>query len=175
MSTEFKVTKIEWTEIHSMDKEEIKKTITWKEKLKVESKPGIYAYVAHEPINYPFGKSRIFYIGKSNNLASRLARHFNADMKSRLLEDKPTLEWFYQNYKLKEIPFDIIWTECEKGKIEEIERLLIGLFSAKYGAMPLCNSSIQRKRLKETYKTYRKTGKLEEVEKFFLDVDSIIT
>jgi len=92
-------------------------------------------------------------------------------MKSRLLEDKPTLEWFYQNYKLKEIPFDIIWTECEKRKIEEIERLLIGLFSAKYGTMPLCNSSIQRKKLKETYKRYQKTGELRRIEKFLTEMD----
>lgn len=164
---------VPWLEINSTREEDLSKAETWKQKLRVESGPGIYVYRAHRSIAYPFKESCIVYIGKSKNLASRLARHFGTDMKSRLLKDWKTLEWFYQNYYLEKIPFDIVWTLCNGERLEDIERLLIGMFSAEHGAMPLCNSSIQRRKLKETYRKFRNTGELKVVENLLRKVESV--
>lgn len=92
MIAESTLKRVKWSRISSMNEGEIKKPRTW-EKLS-GSNSGIYFYVAYKPINYPFAKSKIFYIGKSNNLARRFAGHFSGDMRSKLLKDRETLEWF---------------------------------------------------------------------------------
>jgi len=72
---------------------------------------------------------------------------------------------------LKPKPFDIFWTKCDEKEVQDVERRMIGLFSVKYGAMPLCNSSIQRKKLKETYRKYQKIEKLGRTEKLLTEMD----
>jgi len=171
MNTEQAFKRVKWSKIGSMSEEEIKKPKTW-EKLS-GSNSGIYFYVAHKPINYPFAESKIFYIGKSNNLARRLAGHFSRDMdqRNRLLKDRETLEWFYMNYYLKGIPFDIAWEYYGKEEIEDLERLFIGLFSARFGAPPLCNASVQRRKLKETYKKYHNKRDIEKIKRIISQVE----
>jgi hypothetical protein len=169
MNTEQALKRVKWSKISSMSEHDIKKPKTW-ERLS-GSNSGIYFYLAHKPINYPFAKSKIFYIGKSNNLARRLAGHFNRDMRSKLLKDRETLEWFYLNYYLKKIPFDIVWIYHGKEEIEDMERLFVGLFSARFGAPPLCNASIQRRKLKETYEKCHNKRIIEKIEKIICEVE----
>jgi len=164
---------IKSSKIYSIN-EDLKKESTWESEC--GSKSGIYFYVAHKPINYPFAKNKIFYIGRAKNLAHRLAWHFRRDMNERSMlfkdknKDKKTSMWFYQNYYLRKIPFDIVWIYCENAKyierlLEDIERLFIGLFAAEYGTIPICNGSVQRKKLKETYEKYSNSKVIEEIKK----------
>ena len=71
--------------------------------------------------------------------------------------------WFYQNYYLRKKPFDIVRINCKN--VEDIERLFIGLFAAEYGTIPICNGSVQRKKLKETYEKYSNSKVIEEIKK----------
>ena len=111
--------------------------------------PGVYFYILRkreEAVRYPFGPSRIVYIGKSENLRKRIKHHFTTDMKKKL-PGSHTLEWPYQNYftENSSMKVDILLKECECNT--DFELLLLGEFFKKYGAPPLCNGSVQRKKL----------------------------
>jgi hypothetical protein len=130
----------------------------WKEH--VPADPGLYFYCPRTAISYPFGYSRIAYIGKAKNLANRLAWHFSVDMRTPLIEELPALAWFYQNYFLggpSDQIVDIKFVRCigESGIESDIERLFLGMFAVMFGAIPLCNGSVQRKRVSQTYRRYK--------------------
>lgn len=122
---------------------------------------GVYFYRPLKSVVYPFGDSRIVYIGKADKLAERFLRHFREDMKTKLVEGEDTLAWFYQNYFAKGIPTDISIVSCSHPEV--VERLFIGLFAVRFGAAPLCNSSIQRTKFRETYQAYRALPLVEEI------------
>jgi predicted GIY-YIG superfamily endonuclease len=110
---------------------------------------GVYLYILRngkDAVRYPFGSSRIVYIGKSENLRKRIKHHFTTDMKMEL-PNSHTLEWPYQNYftENSSMKVDILLKKCEYNT--DFELLLLGEFFKKYGAPPLCNGSVQRKKL----------------------------
>lgn len=130
----------------------------WKEKF--GSSSAVYFYcLTRKPISYPFRKSKIVYMGKTKkDLAGRIWQHFSKDTEDKLLDDKKikTSKWFYQNYCLAKIPFVIKWLKYDAEDVDDMERLFIGLFAAKYGAPPICNGSVQRDKLKKTYEEYKR-------------------
>lgn len=150
---------VKWKKIKKLQKDKaIEKERIWKKIC--GSKSGVYIYLTKKYQGYIFGKSRIVYIGRGKNLAHRLAWHFRRDSNGILLEkeSKKTLKWPYQNYYYNNIPFDIIYTNCEKET--EIERLFIGIFMSKMGVPPICNSRIEREKLVETYKYNNRGSKI---------------
>jgi hypothetical protein len=122
------------------------------------TRSGVYIYFATQPVNYPFGRSKIVYIGKSDNLAKRLTRHFGMDSKKKLLYDGRSLSWFFQNYFVEGKLDRIHWSYFQKPR--EMERLLIGLFAGQFGVPPLCNARIERKSLPTTFDHYRAKKRL---------------
>lgn len=114
---------------------------------------GIYIYqFDNTSIPYPFGYNEVFYIGKAKNLVERLLWHFTVDNRKRLIEEEQCLEWFYQNYyQSGKYPFNIRLFNVPISQIDQVELLLIGMFALKFGATPLCNSSVGREKFKEIY------------------------
>ena len=115
---------------------------------------GVYLYILRkETVKYPFGSSRIVYIGKSRNLKKRIKHHFTSDMKSKLFgcDEVETLEWPYQNYFIERssMKIDIVLEECKE--YDNFELFLLGSFFKEYGAPPLCNGSVQRKKLRDVF------------------------
>lgn len=137
--------------IHTFKPGNIKNRGFWGEKCK-EIRRGIYIYwLVGEKIPYPFKESPIFYIGKSKNLADRLYWHFTGGGEERLVEKREVSSWVYQNYFRAGRPFNITIFNIASPKLDEMEQLLIGIFVLEYGAMPLCNGRINRKRFRELY------------------------
>ena len=148
----------------------------------VKPKNGIYFYVSRKPQGYIFGESKIVYIGKGagkNGLRGRLKHHFITDMRDEEVFIKEVsenhLQWPCQNYFInKKNPCNIMFFQLNKNykkPIKEIEGLFIGIFMAKYGVPPICNSKIERKAVRNTYKNYcnNKGGR-----KILKEIDDII-
>lgn len=114
---------------------------------------GLYFYrLSDINIPYPFNPSGVFYIGKAVDLSERLRWHFTQDNRKKLVKSEPALEWFYQNYYLsKKYSFDIHIISIENDLVDKFENLAIGMFSLRYGAAPLCNSSISREKFKKLF------------------------
>lgn len=139
-------------------RDSLKDKKTWENRLgKLGKSSGLYFYVSRDFILYPFGENKIFYIGRGKPISKRLVWHFNKDSDKKLIPNGKTSEWFFQNYYLDEKPFDIFFIKCEYERSIKLERLFIGLFADMYGALPQCNSSVQRIELKNTYNEYQKS------------------
>jgi hypothetical protein len=90
-------------------------------------------------INYPFKKSRLFYIGmsekKTNSIGSRLAGHFDGKSKNIGLANYRKIEQLFFTY----IDFDMLrsfWNH----RVEDLESYFILDFVEKYGVYPICNN-----------------------------------
>lgn len=128
---------------------------------------GIYFYVIrNKTVSYPFGPNRIIYIGKATNLRRRIGHHFSIDMKEKLLNSN-TLQWSYQNYFLPKSNTEIDLMLLEDKNYSQLELLFIGQFFINYGAPPLCNGSVQRKKLPKIFGLLNKTdpGLIKEADK----------
>jgi len=90
-------------------------------------------------IIYPFGKSRLIYIGmsekKTNSIGNRLIGHFDGTSGNIGLKNYRKVENLYFTYLNFEI-LKNIW----KFKIEDLESYFILDFVEKYGVYPICNN-----------------------------------
>lgn len=116
---------------------------------------GVYLYVVRKAINYPIGKSKIVYVGKGKPLSARLQTHFSHDMKQPIFPEHRTQRWFCQNYYLNGIPFDIFLRFFPKRKVDDAERLFLGLFADLYGAVPICNGALQWRKTQDAFQKNR--------------------
>ncbi len=101
---------------------------------------GLYfIYSANTKIQYPFGKSRLLYIGMSekrtNSMGSRLTGHFDGKSKNLGLVNYRKIDQLYFTY----INFDML-RKFWNYRVEDLESYFILDFVEKYGVYPICNN-----------------------------------
>jgi hypothetical protein len=101
---------------------------------------GLYfIFLEKTEIIYPFGKSRLIYIGmsekKTNSVGKRLIEHFEGRSGNIGLKNYRKIENLYFTYLNFEFLRDI-W----KFKIEDLESYFILNFIEQYGIYPICNN-----------------------------------
>jgi len=101
---------------------------------------GIYfIFLKKTEIPYPFGKSRLIYIGmsekKTNSIGKRLAGHYDGTSGNDGLINYRKTEALYFTYLNFEM-LKKIW----KYRIEDLENYFILDFVKNYGVYPICNN-----------------------------------
>lgn len=101
---------------------------------------GLYfIFLKDHEITYPFGKTRLIYIGmsekKTNSIGKRLTQHYIGESGNIGLFNYRKLDELYFTYLNFEI-FKNIWPY----KIEELESYFILDFVKHYGVYPICNN-----------------------------------
>lgn len=101
---------------------------------------GLYfIFLSVTEIPYPFGYSRLIYIGmsekKTNSIGKRLLGHCDGTSGNEGLLNYKKKEQLYFTY----LNFDMLKRVWEH-RIEDLESYFILDFLAKYGAYPICNN-----------------------------------
>ena len=101
---------------------------------------GLYfIFLKETEIPYPFGKSRLIYIGMSerrtNSIGKRLLGHFEGSSGNEGLSSYRKVEMLYFTY----INFEML-KQLWSHKIEDLESYFILSFVKKYGVYPICNN-----------------------------------
>jgi hypothetical protein len=96
---------------------------------------------------YPKGITRVYYVGESKNLRTRLFReHRKTFMEVR---DNPKHDYYFNaEYEYAAIHgCNVCWIECiDKKDAEELEIELLEDFTIHYGAMPVANKQWSKKK-----------------------------
>lgn len=101
---------------------------------------GLYfIFLSHTSIQYPFGKSRLIYIGMSekrtNSIGSRLSGHYDG---------KSGNVGIFNYRKMEEMKFTYINFEMLRNvwkyRIEDLESYFILDFVTNFGVYPVCNN-----------------------------------
>lgn len=101
---------------------------------------GLYfIFLKETEISYPFGKSRLIYIGmsekKTNSIGKRLSGHYDGTSGNEGLLNYRKTEGLYFTYFNFEM-LKLIWSY----RIEDLESYFILDFLDKYGIYPICNN-----------------------------------
>lgn len=101
---------------------------------------GLYfIFLKKTEIPYPFGKTRLIYIGmsekKTNSIGKRLTDHYEGMSGNEGLINYRKIEGLYFTY-LNFEALKGIW----KYRIEDLESYFILDFVSKYGVYPICNN-----------------------------------
>lgn len=101
---------------------------------------GLYfIFLKETEIAYPFGKSRLIYIGmsekKTNSIGKRLSGHYDGTSGNEGLLNYRKMEGLYFIYLNFEM-LKRIWSY----RIEDLESYFILNFLDKYGIYPICNN-----------------------------------
>jgi len=101
---------------------------------------GLYfLFLENKEIFYPFGKSRLIYIGMSekrtNSIGNRLMEHYEGRSGNIGLVNYKKVEKILFTY----INFEML-KEIWKYRIEDLESYFIRDFVEKYGVYPICNN-----------------------------------
>ena len=101
---------------------------------------GLYfIFLKETEIPYPFGKSRLIYIGmsekKTNSIGKRLSGHYDGTSGNEGLLNYRKTEGLYFTYFNFEM-LKRIWSY----RIEDLESYFILDFLGKYGIYPICNN-----------------------------------
>lgn len=108
---------------------------------------GLYfIFTQHIEIQYPFGKSKLLYVGmsekKTNSIKKRLIGHF--DGKTNIgLKNYRAVDSLFFTY----INFEIL-NDLWNLKIEELETYFIHDFIKQFGISPICNNKLNTELLK---------------------------
>ncbi|MDR1199732.1 MAG: hypothetical protein LBK94_12110 [Prevotellaceae bacterium] len=114
---------------------------------------GLYfIFTSNIQVQYPFGKSRLLYIGmsekKTNSIGSRLLGHFEGKSKNAGLVSYRKVDplWFtYINIEM----LKNIW----QFRVEDLESYFILNFVEHFGVYPICNNKTGFEILKNTLTT----------------------
>jgi len=92
------------------------------------------------PWSKSLGKSKVFYIGQSNNLRNRLKIHKKHSTEAKDNPD-PAYDYYWPRYEYAaHHGCNVCWITCEGEKeAKEIEKNLMLAFSTYYGARPVAN------------------------------------
>jgi hypothetical protein len=101
---------------------------------------GLYFILLKETeIPYPFGKSRLIYIGmsekKTNSIGKRLSDHYDGVSGNEGIVNYRKTEGLYFTY----LNFEML-KQIWKYRIEDLESFFILNFLDKYGIYPICNN-----------------------------------
>lgn len=101
---------------------------------------GLYFIFSQETfIHYPFGKSKLLYIGmserKTNNIRNRLVGHFDGKSRNIGLANYRKIAPLLFTY----INFDILKANWD-FRIEDLESYFILSFVENFGVYPICNN-----------------------------------
>lgn len=107
--------------------------------------PGAYIiFSRNQKFIYPKGQSRVIYIGKSENLRSRIREHFNTYNKIKsLTKVEKTEYWRYSRYFYM-IEFDarLAWFTTRGTQMaKQLETDIIDYFYEKYHSLPVGNGA----------------------------------
>jgi excinuclease UvrABC nuclease subunit len=109
----------------------------------VPAKPGVYLMLSDDveyiyPWSNSCGKSRVYYIGRSNNLRERVKTHKKLCLEAA---DRPKYDYYYPRYEYAVYHgCNICWRTCkstEEAKGTEADLLIS--FAKYYGAKPVAN------------------------------------
>lgn len=103
---------------------------------------GLYfIYSADVEISYPFGKSKLLYIGMSemrtNSIKKRLSGHFDGKSKNIGLQNYRKVTPLFFTY----LNFDLL-RDLWNLRIEDLENYFIADFVKKFGVYPICNNKL---------------------------------
>ncbi|MBE0427409.1 MAG: hypothetical protein IBX72_12305 [Nitrospirae bacterium] len=101
---------------------------------------GLYfIFLKETEIPYPFGKSRLIYIGmsekKTNSIGKRLSDHFEGVSGNEGISNYKKAEGLYFTY----LNFEML-KQIWEHRIEDLESYFILNFLDKYGVYPICNN-----------------------------------
>lgn len=101
---------------------------------------GLYfIFLKETEIPYPFGKSRLIYIGmsekKTNSIGKRLSDHFEGASGNEGISNYKKAEGLYFTY----LNFEML-KQIWEHRIEDLESYFILDFLDKYGVYPICNN-----------------------------------
>jgi len=101
---------------------------------------GLYfIFLKETEIPYPFGKSRLIYIGmsekKTNSIGKRLSDHYDGVSGNEGIVNYRKTEGLYFTY----LNFEML-KQIWKYRIEDLESFFILDFLDKYGIYPICNN-----------------------------------
>jgi hypothetical protein len=101
---------------------------------------GLYfIFLKETEIPYPFGKSRLIYIGmsekKTNSIGKRLSDHFDGVSRNEGISNYKKAEGLYFTY----LNFEML-KQIWQHRIEDLESYFILDFLDKYGVYPICNN-----------------------------------
>ncbi len=101
---------------------------------------GLYfIFLKETKIPYPFGRSRLVYIGmsekKTNSIGKRLSDHFEGVSGNEGIVNYKKAEGLYFTY----LNFEML-KQIWKHRIEDLESYFILDFLDKYGVYPICNN-----------------------------------
>jgi excinuclease UvrABC nuclease subunit len=111
----------------------------------IPQKPGAYIMFSHETkFIYPEGRSKVIYIGKSDNLYKRVYDHSKAALALKGIPKKDRKQyWHYSRYHFfLKFGCQIIWfTRRGSQNAKDLESDLIDYFYAKYHSLPIGNGA----------------------------------
>jgi hypothetical protein len=101
---------------------------------------GLYfIFLKETEIPYPFGKSKLIYIGmsekKTNSIGKRLSDHFEGVSGNEGISNYKKAEGLYFTY----LNFEML-KQIWEHRIEDLESYFILDFLDKYGVYPICNN-----------------------------------
>ncbi|MDP3111541.1 MAG: hypothetical protein Q8M71_05515 [Thermodesulfovibrionales bacterium] len=101
---------------------------------------GLYfIFLKETEIPYPFGKSKLIYIGmsekKTNSIGKRLSDHYEGVSGNEGISNYQKSEGLYFTY----LNFEML-KQIWKHRIEDLESYFILDFLDKYGVYPICNN-----------------------------------
>lgn len=109
----------------------------------------VYVILAQKPLKYPWGRSRVAYIGTTKKGVARIAQSVAARA-----EDVLGL------YGVRE--FDVRILTCAPRQAVEtwkkLERALLLLFRQRYGSLPKCNKVGKRVRPHDEFDYFKRDG-----------------
>jgi len=122
-------------------------------RVSVGEKKLVYVIVAQRPLKYPWGASRIAYIGTTKKGLARVARSA-AVRADDVLALHGVREFYVRILTCAPRPNVKTWVK--------LERALVLVFRQKYGALPRCNTMGEKMRARDEF-DYFKRDRIENV------------
>ena len=108
--------------------------------------PGVYVLGTADGtmLTYPWASSPVYYIGKADNLATRLANHRHWTEQAR--QDFWS-QWWWPRYQYgAAFGADVAWFLCKQDEdAAALEAAIVDSFYMRFGSIPTANSSWPRK------------------------------
>lgn len=115
---------------------------------------GVYIIAAkQESFNYPNGNSKVFYIGKSNNLRRRMRQHRSLALEvSQTRKKDRGYYWYYPKHQYLSAFGGQVFLFTTRGTQGEqnLESKLFERFYDRYHSFPVANGAMSFKKLAKT-------------------------
>jgi hypothetical protein len=109
----------------------------------VSKRDGVYIIVAYNRtyFTYPNGKSRVIYIGKSDDLRRRLGEH-RKHLQDVLFDRVASMSNYQRYYYMKAFGAEVyVYYDLRKQEAKDIESMVMNKFFERYYALPVANGA----------------------------------